>query len=279
MAENLNSETNPDYLDGRGIYLRRQVKLQVSYHSGATPGLVFLHGGLGNRFNWRSQYEFFLHQGREVLSYDLAGHGQSSPYNRYSLGRHRRDLTRLLKIYQLKEPIVCCHSYGVPLGLEWAKRNHAQALILVAGGTHGLDPWWEIPLIKFLAWGGRHLYHLPRIQSLTNRLASDRTHAQIAQFFAESSLPTEPYPYEALEIFWGYNFWQRHPAGLNKKIPILVITGGKDPSFTKKMGDELANSFSLGQHFHLPEAGHLLIAEYPQIVNKAIANFIATLNC
>ena len=271
QSNNLKSD---DLLQGESVCLRRGVNLQVSYHAGATPGLVFLHGGLGNRFNWRSQYEFFLHQGREVLTYDLAGHGQSSSYNRYSLGRHRRDLRRLLQKYKIQSPIVCCHSYGVPLGLEWARRNQATALILIAGGTHDLAPWWEIPLIKFLAWGGRYLYHLPEVQSLTNRLSSDRRHPKIEQFFAESTLPTEPHPYEALEIFWGYNFWQRHQAGLNKKIPVLVITGGKDPSFTKEMGDELANSFQLGQHLHLPEAGHLLIAEYPQIVDWAIADFI-----
>lgn len=274
----LNNMEYDDFLQGESVHLRRRVDLQVSYHAGKTPGIVFLHGGLGNRFNWRSQYEFFLHRGREVLTYDLAGHGQSSPYNRYSLGRHRRDLRRLLQKYKIKSPIVCCHSYGVPLGLEWARRNHPSALILIAGGTHDLAPWWEIPLIKFLAWGGRYLYHLPGVQSFTNRLSSDRTHQKIEQFFAESSLPTEPHPYEALEIFWGYNFWQRHQAGLNKKIPVLVITGGKDPSFTKEMGDELANSFQLGQHFHLPEAGHLLIAEYPDRVNGAIADFIDNIN-
>ena len=268
------NQSNNDSLEGKSVHLRRQVDLQVSYHAGATPEIVFLHGGLGNRLNWRSQYEFFLDRGREVLTYDLAGHGQSSPYNRYSLGRHRRDLRRLLQKYKIESPIVCCHSYGVPLGLEWARRNQATALILIAGGTHDLAPWWEIPLIKFLAWGGRYLYHLPGVQSFTNRLSSDRTHQKIEQFFAESTLPIEPDPYEALEIFWGYNFWQRHQAGLNKKIPVLVITGGKDPSFTKEMGDELANSFQLGQHFHLPEAGHLLIAEYPDRVNGAIADFI-----
>ena len=262
-----------DFMQGESIYLRRRVKLQVSYHSGKTPGLVFIHGGLGNRFNWRSQYEFFLGQGREVLAYDLAGHGESTPYNRYSLGRHRRDLTRLLRRYRVKQPILCCHSYGVPLGLEWARRNRISGLVLVAGGTHNLDPWWEIPLIKFLAWGGRYLYHLPGVQSLTNRVSSDRNHPRIKQFLTESPVPIEHHPYKAVEIFWGYDFWQRHQH-FKKKIPVLVFTGGKDPSFTKEMGTQLADSFSFGQHLHLPSAGHLLIAEYPDLVNQAIANFL-----
>ena len=266
-----------DYLAGKSLRLRGRVKLQVSYHSGTTPGLVFLHGGLGNRFNWRSQYEFFVARETEVLAYDLAGHGQSSPYNRYSLGRHRRDLTRLLRRYQMKNLILCCHSYGVPLGLEWARRNRVRGLILIAGGTHDLDPWWEIPLMKFLAWGGRYLFQIPGVQSLSNRLTSDRKHPKMERFFAESPIPTETHPYEALEIFWGYNFWQRHQQ-FKKKIPVLVISGGNDPSFTRQMGEELANSFPLGKHLHLPEAGHLLIAEYPDLVNNAISEFINNLN-
>ena len=277
MTESADSHIDTDYLVGQTVKLRRRVNLQVSYHAGETPGIVFLHGGLGNRFNWRSQYEYFLKQGREVLAYDLAGHGQSSPYKRYSLGRHRRDLTRLLRRYEVKNPILCCHSYGVPLGLEWARRNHPQGLVLIAGGTHDLDPWWEIPLMKFLAWGGRHLYHLPGVQSLTNRLTSDRLNPKMKRFFRESPIPVESHPYEAVEIFWGYNFWQRHQ-NFNKKIPVLVISGGNDPSFTQQMGAELANSFPLGKHLHLPEAGHLLIAEYPDLVNKAIADFISTVS-
>ena len=273
MTESADSQIDTDYLVGQIVKLRRRVNLQVSYHAGETPGIVFIHGGLGNRFNWRPQYEYFLKQGREVLAYDLAGHGQSSPYQRYSLGRHRRDLTRLLRRYKVKNPILCCHSYGVPLGLEWARRNRVSGLVLIAGGTHDLDPWWEIPLIKFLAWGGRYLYHLPGVQSLTNRLTSDRLHPRMQRFFRESPIPTETHPYEAVEIFWGYNFWRRHRE-FKQKIPSLVITGGQDPSFTKEMGEELANHFPLGKHLHLPDAGHLLIAEYPQVVNEAIALFI-----
>ena len=273
MTESADSQIDTDYLVGQIVKLRRRVNLQVSYHAGETPGIVFIHGGLGNRFNWRSQYEYFLKQGREVLAYDLAGHGQSSPYQRYSLGRHRRDLTRLLRRYKVKNPILCCHSYGVPLGLEWARRNRVSGLVLIAGGTHDLDPWWEIPLIKFLAWGGRYLYHLPGVQSLTNRLTSDRVNPRMKRFFRESPIPTETHPYEAVEIFWGYNFWRRHRE-FKQKIPSLVITGGQDPSFTKEMGEELANHFPLGKHLHLPDAGHLLIAEYPQVVNEAIALFI-----
>ena len=267
--------TDKDILEGESIRLRGRIELQVSHYPGTTPAIVFLHGGLGNRFNWRSQYEFFVRQGREVIAYDLAGHGQSTPYRRYSLGRHRRDLTRLLRRYKITSPVLCCHSYGVPIGLEWARRHRVSALVLIAGGTHDLAPWWEIPLMKFFAWGGRHLYSIPKIQTLTNRLSSDRAE-EIEQFFAESPTPTESHPYKALEIFWGYNFWSRDRSNHRLSVPVLVISGGRDPMFTEEMGATLANSFQHGQHFHLPKAGHLLLAEYPERVNQTISDFLAT---
>ncbi|MGB3655789.1 MAG: alpha/beta hydrolase [Rivularia sp. (in: cyanobacteria)] len=265
-----------DKLVGEKIHLRKGVNLQVAYNSGESPALVFLHGGLGNRFNWRSQYEFFLNQGREVLAYDLGGNGDSTAYSRYSLGRHQRDLTRLLKKFQIQSPVLCCHSYGVPLGLEWTRKHPVSGLILIAGGTHNLAPWWEIPLMKFFTWGGRYLYHLPLVQLITNKVSSSKAE-KIGRFFAESPVPKTYHPYKALEIFWGYNFFHKKYKPNKFKFPVLVISGDEDPTFTESMGEGLAKLFPYGKHLHLPKAGHLLIAEYPEIVNGEILNLLSRL--
>jgi pimeloyl-ACP methyl ester carboxylesterase len=273
MTLNLNAIKDP--LTGEKINLRRGVDLQVCHSPGQTPALVFLHGGLGNRFNWRSQYEFFQSQGREVLVYDLAGHGQSQPYNRYSVGRHCRDLTRLLRHFHIQSPILCCHSYGVPIGLEWARRHQVSALVAIAGGTHNLTPRWEIPLIKFLACGGRHFYRLPGVAHLTNALSSTHRHEAMQRFFAESPVPIELHPYKAMEIFWNYNFFQRHSSDWQPDFPVLVVSGGQDPMFTGLMGADLAAYFAHGKHLHIFEAGHLVMAEYPETINQAIALLIS----
>ncbi len=62
----LNCNSVSDLLAGEKIHLRWNVDLQVCYSPGQTPLLVFLHDGLGNRFNWRSQDEFFQSQDQEV---------------------------------------------------------------------------------------------------------------------------------------------------------------------------------------------------------------------
>jgi pimeloyl-ACP methyl ester carboxylesterase len=263
-----------DLLRGKAIHLRRDVNLQVCHHPGLQPALVFLHGGLGTRFNWRSQYEFACAQGWEAVAYDLAGHGQSSTYTRYSIGRHCRDLTRLLHRFSIRSPVLCCHSYGVPLGLEWSQKHPTSALILIAGGTHELDPWWEIPLMKIMAWGGRYLYRMKIVQQLTRSLSSSHQHPTIERFFAENPVPVNFHSYKALEIFWEYDFFSSTKTDHYRNIPTLIITGGRDAMFSNDMGEQLASHFYQSQHLHFPEAGHIVMAEYPEAVNRAIANWL-----
>jgi len=277
MTSQLFGVVDSDSLAGERIHLRPGVDLQVCYSRGQNPAIVFLHGGLGNRYNWRSQYEFFQSQGQTVLTYDLAGHGQSSAYKRYSIGRHRRDLFRLLHHFHIHSPVLCCHSYAVPLGLEWAKRHPVSALVAIAGGTHDLDPWWEIPLMKFQSAIGRHFYRLPIVQRLTHTISSTHKHGVMQQFFVESPVPVELHPYKALEVFWGYNFFRRHRALWQPDFPVLVISGGQDPMFTTQMGVKLAAYFPQGRHLHLYSAGHLVMAEYPEKINQAIATLMTNI--
>jgi pimeloyl-ACP methyl ester carboxylesterase len=203
----------------------------------------------------------------------LAGHGQSSPYPRYSIGRHCRDLTRLLGHFDIHQPILFAHSYGVPIALEWCQRHPVAGLVLVAGGTHDLDPWWEVPLMQSLAWGGRHLFRLPWMQRAIAQLSSEHSHPTLDRFTAESPLPVRPHPYDALRIFWGYNFFARRVGLWQLSYPALIISGGQDPMFTEAMGAGLAQHFLAGRHLHIEQAGHLVMAEFPDEVNGALAEF------
>lgn len=264
-----------DLLSGDLVRVRRGTDFQVCFSPGSDPTVVFLHGGLGNRLNWRSQYERAVRAGWAAFTYDLAGHGQSSAYPRHSLGRHRRDLTRLLRRFRIRRPLLCCHSYGVPLGLEWAQRHPTCGMVAIAGGTHDLDPWWEIPLMKGLTLGGRHLFHLPVMQRLARAWTSRHRSRPVEKFLDESAIPTAAEPYQALESFWQYDFFARRKTRRLQRIPILVISGSDDPAFTFEMGEVLAASFNQGRHLHIPEAGHLVMAEHPDVVHGAIATLRA----
>lgn len=40
------------------------------------------------------------------------------------------------------------------------------------------------------------------------------------------------------------------------------------------MGADLAAYFPQGKHLHLSQAGHLSMAEYPELINRAIAQLL-----
>lgn len=263
-----------DPLQGMALPLRQGVSLQVAHRPGTAPALVFLHGALGNRFNWRPQIELALEQGWEWLAYDLGGHGGSSAYRRYSIGRHCRDLARLLQRFAIERPLLCCHSYGVPIGLEWARRRPVAGLVLIAGGTHDLDPWWEKPLIRAMGGVGRHLFRLQEVQRLNQRWMGGPERPELERFFSESPIPVGLEPYRSVEAFWGYNFHRRPTPVRWPHTPALVVSGGRDPMFSRAMGEALAGRFNNGRHVHLAEAGHLLMVEQPGVVNGAIATWI-----
>ncbi|MGB3612557.1 MAG: alpha/beta hydrolase [Elainellaceae cyanobacterium] len=264
---------NSDSLTGELLNIRPGVRLQVCHQAGSQPAIAFIHGGLGNRFNLRSQYEFAAGQGWEAIAYDLAGHGQSSPYSRYSIGRHCRDFTRLLRRFHIRRPILFAHSYGVPIALEWCQRHPVAGLVLVAGGTHALDPWWEVPLMKSLAWGGRHLFRSGWAQRFVAQRSSSHDHAAIERFVVESPVPVEPHPYDALQVFWGYNFFMRRSGRWRLDVPALIVSGGEDSMFTCDMGEALTQHFPQGRHLHWQDGGHLVMAEFPEQVNQELLQF------
>ena len=264
-----------DPLRGAPLDLRRGVRLQVSHWHGRTPAMVFLHGALGNRFNWRPQIEYGLARGRECLTYDLAGHGQSSAYPRYSIGRHCRDLGRLLERCGISAPLLIAHSYGVPIALEWARRQPVGGLVLAAGGTHELQPWWEQPLMRWMRYGGRQLFRSPWMQVLNRSWMSDSSEPSVDRFWRESPIPTDEEPYRSIEAFWGYNFHRRSAPVHWSNNSALILSGGRDPMFTRAMGETLADRFDQGQHLHLPDCGHLLMVEAAETVNQAIDEWMA----
>ena len=266
-----------DPMAGEAITLRPSVLFQVAHLRGQGPTLVFIHGALGNRFNWRSQFEAALERGWGALAYDLGGHGQSSAYPAYSVGRHGRDLRRLLESQNIHAPILCCHSYGVPIGLELARHLPLGGLVLVAGGTHDLDPWWEPPLVRWMESIGRHLFKASLAQQIYRRLASGGSGPALDRFFLESPLPTNVDPYRSVGPFWGYNLHRRPHPSRWREPPALVLTGGHDPMFNRAMGEALAGQFTLGQHHHIAEAGHLLMVEEPERVNQLITSWIEAL--
>ena len=59
------------------------------------------------------------------------------------------------------------------------------------------------------------------------------------------------------------------------RIPVTVIVGEKDRLIAARLGLELAAQIPGAQLVWLPGAGHVLILEQPELVNRAIKDLLA----
>lgn len=96
----------------------------------------------------------------------------------------------------------------MPIGLEWASRHPASGLVLIAGGSHDLDPWWEQPLMRLMAAGLRHVFHLPILPRWAQPLINSHRTPMIDRYFADNPIPTDCHSYKALEIFWSHDLFR-----------------------------------------------------------------------
>lgn len=146
-----------------------------------------------------------------------------------------------------------------------------EELILIAGGSHDLAPWWEIPMMGL---GLRHLFRLPSMQRWAQPMISAHGTPLIDRHFAENLIPTDGNSYKALEIVWSYDLFSRLACRPRRNtlrtIASLIITAGHDPTFSQEMGGNSPPIFSTPSISTILESATLM-AEDPHEVTAAIS--------
>ncbi|MFB6351024.1 MAG: alpha/beta fold hydrolase [Bradymonadaceae bacterium] len=227
------------------------VHLETLHLPGPSPAIVFVHGGLGSVWNPYPQLHAFDGR-RELVTYSLAGNGESTAPEEQTLQAHVADLHSLVAELGLEAPLLHGHSYGVAIALEYAKRHPIHGLVLHGGADHGMTPAWERALLKlFMAL---RLYRLPTDKALMRQLAERvGVHEATPRAVIEDFLKTNPTPQRrsawetVTEAFWGYDGRD----DLDRiEAPALVIHGPADGVVPAGLARETAERLPRG-HFHL----------------------------
>jgi pimeloyl-ACP methyl ester carboxylesterase len=105
--------------------------------SGRGIPIVFLHGWSLNLNYWRAQIEYFAQRYR-TIAYDWRGMGKSGggkqPYDFPDLSD---DLAVFLKALNIERPVLCGHSQGGNIALQYAIDNSAPISALVVADAPG----------------------------------------------------------------------------------------------------------------------------------------------
>lgn len=259
----------------RPVDISDDVALETLYLSGPAPEIIFVHGGLGSLWNPYPQLHAFRGE-RGLLTYDLAGNGDSSTRPEQTLEGHVNDLRRLIDHLNCTAPIIHGHSYGTAIAIEYAKRYRCDGLVLHAGGDHDLTPSWEKPLLRFFL--AARLYNFlpggPLLRGLAQWAAchKDTPTPLIDDFLQSNPLPRRRSAWETVvEAFWGYD-GRRDIDRIS--VPTVVIHGPADRIVPAPIARDTAHRIPNGVFCSVESSGHIAMAERPAAYNRLLRMLI-----
>ncbi len=283
----------PRWFDGIHRVLLHSVQVdgqRLAYlDEGSGPPLILIHGFGGSMWQWEYQATA-LAQDHRVITLDLLGSGFSDkPDLEYRPEEVLHYFRRFMDALQIDRATLIGNSMGagVALGMALTVPERVDRLVLISGLPPRVKDQLASPLIRrgldspFPAW-------LVRIGSwFVGSSATDRVlkeivydHSQLTAAVLDRShrhRRRSDFIGPALAMGRTVPLWESEYAPRLNTIrkPTLILWGEEDRVFPPPVGRELATIIPGARLIGIPKAGHLPMWERPEVVNRAILDFLA----
>ncbi|MFT4199090.1 MAG: alpha/beta hydrolase [Pseudoxanthomonas sp.] len=269
-------------IHGQRLEIRPGRQISLAFLPPRSPQhrvVFFVHGGGGNKDQWRYQWQALAAQGHGLVAWDLLGHGDSDKPRTpaaYAWDELVADLLAVFARFGGTGNTLVAHSYGTALGLDALVRLAAAGRletfrnVLLLGTqlqstarTGGLLrlPVWALELLRpLLARGFRERAWHP--------------HAAPALVAYEEAL-TRNNPLYVFKALLTQARWIPQAQLGVLSLPIHILAGDSDGLTPQAGAAALAQALPDGVLEVLPECGHQLMLERPALVNRALARLLA----
>lgn len=113
--------------------------ININYKLEGTGKPVILLHGWGQNIEMMDFIFNHLKDNLRVLSYDFAGHGRSEePLEPWGVKEYTDNLSKLIKEFNMDNPILIGHSFGCRVAITYASSNKVNKMILT--GAAGIKP-------------------------------------------------------------------------------------------------------------------------------------------
>jgi len=243
---------------GKKIYYHQNIDILTD-----RPTVLFIHGagGIGN--NWIHQLSGI--KDYNLIAIDLPGHGRSEGPAADAIKNYREFIWLFLQALELGPLIIAGHSMGGAIVMDLALNyfDALEGLIIVdSGASLRVNP----KMLEALSKGEHPVWNVKYCYSFKSN----------PKFFEQAAknmkaVPTEIYlsDFRACDNF---NIMDRLK---NINIPALVICGEDDQMTPVKYSEYLSRELAQSTFVTIPDAGHMSMIEQPELVNRAIRNFLA----
>jgi pimeloyl-ACP methyl ester carboxylesterase len=235
------------------------------------PAVIFIHGAGFDHSTWALYSRWHAHNGFSVLAPDLPGHGLSGGKPLTSIPELADWVAALIEASGVKKARLVGHSMGSLIAIETAARHPDKitslGLIAAATAMPVSDALLSAAknnspdaIAMMTIWGFGHRASLGGSLSPGNWLMGKGVRVLEANkagvLYADLSAT---------------NVYDAKESAAKIKVPVTIVLAERDLMTPAKNGKALAALIPNAKVVVLPGAGHMLLAEKPDDVLKAIA--------
>lgn len=241
-----------------------------------SPTILLIHGLGGDVETWGYQILALAAAGMRPLAVDLPGFGQTPMVKgRWSL---RSTTDQLAEWLDKKVPgslAVAGHSLGGLIAQDLTCRypEKVQKLILVSTFS-SLRPKSVKTLGYFLGRGLTVLFKGTTVQAelVAKHLFPDASQGEYREKVIQKISSADPRAYKSAMVNLAF-FDSRKPLA-KLQIPTLVIIGENDGTVSPEAQQTMAAGIPNAKVVKIPKAGHAVIVDQPEIVNREMLAFL-----
>ena len=266
-------------IDGASIYVEEQNP------ESARATIVLIHGFGGSTFSWRHNAPFFAGQGYRVVSLDMKGFGLSHKdfSSDYSHLAQAGLLAEVLHRLGVDQAYLVGHSMGTSVMLHFAHLCPEEVLGLISvDGAVNLDKGGIFPsaLLSFPPF--RRIGEV----FLTRYVTKERVGQLLESASYQDIVTTEVIDgyYNRLIIGESAQSLLAMTRDMSKNtitfaledldFPLLILWGEEDTWVKRTSIEQLADRMPSAEFHALPETGHMLMEEEPELFNNMVLTFL-----
>jgi pimeloyl-ACP methyl ester carboxylesterase len=230
------------------------------------PPVILIHGAGGNHISWPPQIRRMADE--RIYALDLPGHGKSEGTGRQSIDEYVEDVKVFMKEMKLRMAVVVGISMGSAIALTLALKFPEKVLGL---GLLGSGSKLRVASSILETTGNPNTFE-SAVEMINKNCFSANAPQSLVKLSKQNMLKMRP-PV-LLGDFIACNEFDATSQLENIKVPTLLICGAEDKmmplKYSELLRDGIANS-----HLHVVDnAGHMVMAEQPDIVADLLKQFI-----
>jgi len=223
--------------------------------------VVLLHHGIGAVRSWKEQIPVLGEAGYHTLVYDRWGHGKSEARPRLGMPYFEEDLADLdflLNWFHIQQAVLIGHSDGGKIAMYYAASCPQRVVSLIVVSTHIYVEPKMSPGIQGVLHDFEDDY---RFREKLRRVHGDKAETLFRGWYEGWTDPRNL-------------IWNMRPILRQIACPTLVILGLEDEHATPQHATDIASAISGAELWLVPEAGHMLPQDFPEIFNSKMLEFL-----